>query len=82
MSNYDDMIASARESNICFDWQKIFKAMIADSYENEEEVAGLFEESVPSLMTKDQIKTMKNFAKQLIKDKVLLKQVNAQLTSA
>lgn len=82
MQKYEELISAARDNGICFRWQNVFKAMIADGYTNDTEIAGLFEESLPTIKTEDQAKTMKSFAADLIKDKALLKTVKAQITDA
>lgn len=82
MQKYAEMVTAARENSACFFWQKVFKSMIADAYKNDAEIAALFEESLPSIKTKDQEKSMLSLAADLIEDKALLKTVKQQIKAA
>ena len=80
---YLEMLTEAKKDGACYYFQKLLKQIIADNYvEDQDFIRKVFVESISSILTNDQKKTMKGFAKELIKDKSDLKEINDLIKSA
>lgn len=78
-NKYKELLDQAREKSICFYYQKVFRSMIDDHFDDLGAIKQAFIESYPTIVTIDQKKTMKSYAKELIKDKVLLKAITKEI---
>ncbi len=82
-SKYIQMLNEAKKEKICFFYQKLLKQIIADkALEDQTFISQVFKESIGSILTNDQKKTMKGFAKELLTDKSLLKEINDLIKNA
>ena len=82
-SKYIQMLDEAKKEEICFYYQKLLKQIIADkALEDQTFINQVFKESISSILTNDQKKTMKGFAKELLTDKSLLKEINDLIKNA
>ncbi len=83
MEKYAELLAKAKKSYTCWDYQQVMKAIRADNaLENQEFIKDVFIESIPTILTNDQKKSTKALAKELLTDKALLKFVNEKIKNA
>jgi hypothetical protein len=80
---YAASLKKAREENINHYYAKLLKEILADeALDDQAFILSIFDESMPSLLTSDQKKSMKALAKELITDKAALKTVNEKIKLA
>jgi hypothetical protein len=83
VKKYEAALKKAREENINHYYSKLLKEILADkALDNQAFILSIFDESMPSLLTSDQKKSMKALAKDLIIDKAALKIVNEKIKLA
>jgi hypothetical protein len=82
-SKYQDLLKQAKQEDINHYYQKLLRTILADnSVEDQEFIEKVFLESMHTIVTSDQKKTMKALAKDLVKDKAILKTINEKIKIA
>lgn len=82
-AKYDALLKKAREEDISHYYQQVLKVILEDkALENQEFIHSVIIESLHTLLTKDQKKSMTTLAKSLITDKAVLKEITEKIKSA
>lgn len=82
-AKYDSLLKKAREEDDSYSYQQVLKAIIQDNaLENQEFIHSVIIESLHTLLTKDQKKSMTTLAKSLITDKPVLKEITEKIKAA
>ncbi len=80
---YSEILKEARKEAINYYYQKLLKQVLADgALDDQAFIQSVFLESLPTVLTADQRKSMKALAKELITDKAELKTLNEKLKLA
>ncbi len=80
---YSEILKEARKEAINYYYQKLLKQVLADgALDDQAFIRSVFLESLPTVLTADQRKSMKALAKELITDKAELKTLNEKLKLA
>lgn len=83
MKKYESALKKAREENINHYYQRLLKDILADkALDDQAFIQAVFLESMPTVLTSDQKKSMKALAKELITDKADLKNINEKIKLA
>ena len=82
-ANYQALLKQAKSEDINHYYQKLLRTILADNaLDDQAFIESIFNESMHTILTNDQKKTMKALAKDLIKDKSTLKIVNEKIKLA
>jgi len=82
-SKYEELLKQAKKENIQFYYEKVLKNILADkSLDDQVFIEKVFIQSMHTILTNDQKKSMKALAKDLIKDKATLKTINEKIKIA
>ncbi len=80
---YAAALKKARDENINHYYQRVLKDILADqALEDQAFILSVFLETMPTILTPDQRKSMKALAKELITDKAALKDINEKIKLA
>lgn len=80
---YAASLKKAKEENINYYYQKVLKEILADkALDDQTFIQSVFLESMTTILTSDQKKSMKALAKELITDKAALKDINEKIKLA
>lgn len=82
-TKYDALLKKAREEDISHYYQQVLKVILEDkALENQAFIHSVITESLHTLLTKDQKKSMTALAKSLITDKAVLKEITEKIKAA
>jgi hypothetical protein len=82
-SKYEELLKQAKKENIQFYYEKVLKNILADkALDDQAFIEKVFIQSMHTILTNDQKKSMKALAKELILDKATLKIVNEKIKNA
>jgi len=82
-SKYQDLLKQAKQEDINHYYQKLLRTVLEDKdLEDQVFIESVFVESMHTILTSDQKKSMKALAKELIKDKATLKIINEKIKIA
>ncbi len=80
---YEAGLKKAREENISHYYQRLLKDILADkALDDQAFIRSVFLESMPTILTTDQKKSLKALAKEMITDKAELKNINEKIKLA
>ena len=80
---YEAGLKKAREENISHYYQRLLKDMLEDkALDDQAFILSVFLESMPTILTTDQKKSLKALAKEMITDKAELKNINEKIKLA
>jgi len=82
-SKYEELLKQAKKENIQFYYEKVLKNILADkALDDQAFIEKVFIQSMHTILTNDQKKSMKALAKELILDKATLKIINEKIKNA
>ncbi len=80
---YETGLKKAREENINHYYQRLLKDILADkALDDQAFILSVFLESMPTILTTDQKKSLKALAKEMITNKAELKNINEKIKLA
>ncbi len=80
---YEARLKKAREENISHYYQRLLKDILEDkALDDQAFILSVFLESMPTILTTDQKKSLKALAKEMITDKAELKNINEKIKLA
>ena len=83
VKKYAAALKKAREENINHYYQRLLKDMLEDkALDDQAFILSVFLESMPTILTTDQKKSLKALAKEMITDKAELKNINEKIKLA
>ena len=82
-SKYEELLKQAKKEDIQFYYEKVLKNILADkALDDQAFIENVFIQSMHTILTNDQKKSMKALAKELILDKATLKTINEKIKNA
>ena len=83
VKKYEAALKKAREENINHYYQRLLKDILEDkALDDQAFILSVFLESMPTILTTDQKKSLKALAKEMITDKAELKNINEKIKLA